>query len=391
MPTASPLPEPEADALLASDELAQAIALEIDRAGGFLPFSRFMELALYRPASGYYMAGMTPLGGQGDFTTAPELTPLFGRTLAHQIAPYCRGADVLELGAGTGRLAADVLVELRALDALPRRYRILEVSPSQQARAHATLSERAPFATVEWLDRLPEAIEGVVLANEILDAVPCELIVRSASGWLERGVVRGAAGARFGFADRAPSAERAAFYERRLPAGLETGYVTEVNPAAEALVASVSAALAHGLALWIDYGFPRAEYYHPDRSQGTLVAHYRHRVHSDVLKWPGLQDLTAHVDFSAMAEAARAAGCDVLGYTSQARFLLNAGIADRLAGNPEETVAWLAQSNALMRLVSEAEMGELFKVLAVGRGVADELAGFEAGDRRGALLPERQG
>ncbi|MFZ0105309.1 MAG: SAM-dependent methyltransferase, partial [Thiobacillus sp.] len=335
---------------------------------------------------GYYAAGTTKFGTAGDFVTAPELTPLFGRTLAHAIRPVLAecGGDILELGGGSGRLAVDVLTELQRLDALPARYAILEVSAELRARQQATLAHELPqlLERVQWLDALPEHFRGVVLGNEVLDALPVELVHWTEAGPMTRGVRLD--GEAFGWEERPISDPELRALAESL--ALAPGYVSEISLAAPALIASLAERLDSGLILMIDYGFGRAEYYHPQRHMGTLRAHYRHHALDDPFFLPGLCDLTAHVDFSAVAESGTACGLALAGYTSQANFLLNAGVADLLMQTtPEDAATYLPQANAVQRLVSPAEMGELFKVIALTRACGAPLAGFARGDRRHTL------
>ena len=377
----STLPPPSPEALAHSGRLIDHIRGQMVAAGGWLPFARYMELALYAPGLGYYASGTAKLGAAGDFVTAPELTPLFGRTLARPIAEVLNqtGGDLIELGAGSGRLALDLLLELETLESLPERYLILEVSPDLRARQRALLNGKAAhlLARVAWLDNLPDAVTGVVLGNEVLDALPAHLLYRGGGSWLERGVIWDEG---FAWEDRVLA-------EGVLPTALpeQEGYLTEVCPAATALVASLAERLRHGMLVFLDYGFPRAEFYHPQRHMGTLRVHYRHHSLDDPFYLPGLADITAHVDFSAVAAAGRAAGLDLLGYTSQSHFLINAGLLDLLGEMDPNTLAYLRAASAAQKLLQPTEMGELFKVIALGRGVDTPLAGFARGDRREAL------
>lgn len=379
----------------ASARLRDVIAAEIAAADGWIPFSRFMQLALYAPTLGYYSGGATKVGRDprdgSDFATAPELTPLFARALARPIAAVLAagGDTIVELGPGSGRLAADLLEALADLGSLPTRYQLLDVSAELRDRQRALLADRDPALAgrVEWLDALPAGIDGVVVANEVLDAIPVELVAYDDGTWRRRGVsnVDGA----FVFADRPIDAAGlqaladAGLLRRDLPAG----YVTELHGAAEALVASIAERLSErSVAFWIDYGFPESEYYHPQRAGGTVMAHRGHRATPDVLTEVGRQDLTAHVDFTGAARAARSAGARVVGYTSQASFLIDCGIADALGPRTDDARTWLRQASALQTLLSEAEMGELFKVLAIARRPWT-LPGF-ARDRRASLEME---
>jgi SAM-dependent MidA family methyltransferase len=380
------LPAPTPDALAHCQRVVAHLRSQIQRAGGWISFAQFMEAALYAPGLGYYAAGAMKLGAAGDFVTAPEMTPLFGRTLAQAIAPVLSetSGDVLELGAGSGRLAVDLLGELERLDALPARYRILEVSADLRARQQECIARERPHLVqrLQWLDTLPEQFNGVILGNEVLDALPVELVHWTEAGPLSRGVVL--EGEAFGWQDR-PITDPL-LRARADALDLAPGYLSEINLAADALVASLAHALDRGLILMIDYGFGESEYYHPQRHMGTLRAHYRHHALDDPFYFPGLADLTAHVDFSAVARAGTAAGLELAGYASQANFLLNAGLTDLLMQvSPSDAAAYLPQANAVQRLVSPAEMGDLFKVMALSRGDIAPLAAFARGDRRHTL------
>ncbi|MCW5575355.1 MAG: SAM-dependent methyltransferase [Burkholderiales bacterium] len=378
----SALPQPAADALALSARLETLIRDDIAAAGGWIGFARYMELALYAPGLGYYSAGSRKLGAAGDFTTAPEMSPLFGRVLARQIAPLVNEdlSDIIELGAGSGALAVTLLAELAALDRLPRQYHILEVSADlrerQQARVAAALPGLLP--RVQWLDRLPERMNAVVIGNEVLDALPVHRIRRTGGRTQELGVsVDG--GGRFTWACR-PAFPALAAAVPELP----EDYETEIGLAAQALVADLGRRLERGLLLFFDYGFPAHEFFHPQRDRGTLMCHYRHHAHDDPFLWPGLQDITAHVDFSAVARAAPQ--LELLGYASQAQFLINGGITGLLSEIPAADAARYAPLAAqAQKLLSPAEMGELFKVIALGRGVAGPLPGFARGNRSHTL------
>ena len=378
-----PAPPPEAAAL--SEKLVRLIAGEIRRGGGWLSFARYMELALYAPGLGYYMAGARKLGRDGDFVTAPEISPLYGRALARQLAQLTALGltEILEIGAGSGALAADLLTELERLDCPPERYLILELSPDLRDRSRDTLARRAPrlLERVAWLSRLPPSFAGIVIGNEVLDAMPVHVFERQGSRIVELGV-----------ALRNGNFEWSARPAGRAPAGPDPacfpadGYRTEIQLVARGFVSSVGEALTHGAALFIDYGFPRHEYYHPQRARGTLMCHYRHRAHDDPFFLPGLQDITAHLDFSALARAGREGGLELLGYTGQAQFLVNCGITEILSETPAaDAAAYAPLAAQAMRLLSPAEMGELFKVIALGKGVGQPLRGFAQGDRSGTL------
>jgi SAM-dependent MidA family methyltransferase len=373
-------PVADAAALRHSAAVETRVREEIAAAGGWLSFARYQEIVLYAPGLGYYVAGTRKFGTQGDFTTAPEMTSLFGRTLAHQLAQIL-GSDgeVLELGAGSGRLAVDVLRALQALDRAPQRYRILEVSAELAQRQRRLLAEHVPKLAerVEWLTALPERLTGVVLANEVLDALPVHVLSWRENGLFERGVTL--AGGRLAWGERPADGELQAFASKIV---VDPPFVSEVAPRVSALVASLAQRLERGVLLFLDYGFGRSEYYHPQRSAGTLLCHYQQRVHDDPFLLPGLQDISTHVDFTAVAEAGAQAGLRLLGYTTQAQFLINCGITRELAATPAEHAAlYLPQAAAAHKLLSPAEMGELFKAIALGRGIEAPLLGFSSGDK----------
>ncbi len=376
------LPAPAPEAAAHSHELAERIAGEIAEAGGWIPFSRYMELVLYAPGFGYYTAGARKIGGEGDFVTSPEISPMFARCLAmqaHQVMDRT-APEILELGPGTGLLAADLFAELKSQGCAPRKYRLLEVSADLRERQRARIAERHPddLDRFEWLDSLPGSIRGFAIANEVLDVLPFSLVRRAPGGEiLERGVSVSEAG--FAWEDvPLPDGDLRRRALRVLPPG-DFEYLTEVNLAAEGLVRTLAGSLEAGLALFIDYGYAHAEYYHPQRSMGTLRCHYRHRFHGDPFFLPGLQDITAHVDFSAMAKAAESAGAEVMGYTTQAHFLISCGLAVLVSdGDPGMTLSRLKATSAVLRLINPQEMGEIFKVLGVARGIAPPFLGFQS-------------
>jgi len=379
----SSLPDPPATEREHSARVVDAVREEIARSGGWISFAHYMQIVLYAPGLGYYVAGARKFGPAGDFVTAPETTKLFAQALAAQVAPILAvtaAHEIVELGAGSGALAADLLNALAKLDALPSRYAIVEVSPDLRERQRASVARIAPdhAARVEWLDALPAAIDGAVVMNEVLDAIPPHLIVRRNGQWLERGVTCGVS---LKWEDRPLDDEsmRALAAERFPAAG---DYVSEINPAAEALVEDLGRRMTGGAFLVIDYGFPQREYYHPQRSEGTLMGHFRHHAHANPFLWPGLSDLTAHVDFTAIALAGERTGLRVAGYTPQAAFLLACGILNRLrdVGDPS-SVAYLRETAAVHKLTSPAEMGELFKVLALAKSDPIEWPGFALADR----------
>ena len=382
----SSLPQPSREAQAHSDQLCALIHRDISLQGGWIPFSRFMELALYAPGLGYYSAGARKLGAAGDFVTAPEISPLFGRTLARQIAEIMAHSTphIIELGAGSGQLAVDILSELEQQDHLPERYDILEVSADLRERQQVLLKARLPhlFNRVHWLDAAPGSISGVLIANEVLDALPVHLVRWTDSRIVERGVASD--GKRFVWQERLPQIPALHHLAQQISVPDDT--LSEISLAARGLVGSLSERLQHGVLLFMDYGFGAREYYHPQRACGTLMCHYRHRAHDDPFFLPGLQDITAHVDFTAVAEAAIDAQLHLYGYTTQAHFLLNCGITDLLAKtNPDNVREFLPLSEQLQKLTSPAEMGDLFKVMALGKGVDRPLCGFTSGDKSRSL------
>jgi SAM-dependent MidA family methyltransferase len=375
----APLPEPCEEARQSSLALSRRIEDEIESAGGWMPFVRYMELALHCPGLGYYGGGAQKFGDSttgGDFVTAPELTPLFGQTLAAQAAQIMAlsGPFVLEVGAGSGRLAADILLAVPV-----ERYFILELSGELRARQREAIAAAAPalLDRVEWLDALPKRFSGCVIANELLDAMPVHALAWREGGLKERGVETAETG--FRWAERpAP----AFLVEATRSWQVEAPYESEIGLVAAGWMAEWGKRLEKGALLLIDYGLPRHEYYHPANNRGTLRCHYRHRTHEDPFWWPGLSDITAHVDFTAIAEAGHAAGLEVLGYTNQATFLINCGIGERLAARRENAgPSALRAAGAVQMLISPNEMGELFKVIAFGRGMGEPLLGFARGDR----------
>ena len=391
-------PPPSPDALAHSQRLQALIAAEIEATDdGRLGFDRYMELALYAPGLGYYSAGARKFGGAGDFVTAPEISPLFSRCLARQCADILEtlgGGDVLELGAGSGVMAADMLRELATLDRLPARYLILELSGELRERQQQTLAAQVPELAerVQWLDRLPEQpLRGVILGNEVLDALPVKRVMRSAHGWRE--LCAGLDGEQFMEVSREPDEALTQALER-LPGSLPEGYRTEINTGLAPWLQTLAEMLGEGSMLWLDYGLPRAEYYHPQRLTGTLRCHYRHRAHNDPWRWPGLQDITAWVDFTAVAEALTDAGLGLDGYTTQAHFLLGGGLealagaalSDPGAGESEAQVRnRLDVAAQIKRLTLPSEMGEAFKVIGFATDPALAWRGFGLRDMAAKL------
>ena len=348
-----------------SGALQARIEDAIRAGGGWLAFERYMQMALHEPGLGYYASAAPKFGAPGDFVTAPELGELFGRTLARQLAEL--DGPILELGAGSGALAE---VLLKNLDC---EYFILETSAELRARQKEKLG-----AAVVFLERLPERFRGAVLANEVVDAMPVHAVAWRAQGIMERGV----SGA-LEWAERPASGELLRVAQQ---IDVPVPYESEINLLARAWMRSLAGMLEQGLVLVVDYGFPRHEYYHPQRSAGTLMCHRRHRAHDDPFREPGAQDVTAHVDFSALAESGVDGGLELLGYTSQAQFLVNCGITEVLGeANVDNALRYAPLAAEAHKLLSPAEMGELFKVLALGRGLARPLAGFSRGDRSHTL------
>lgn len=387
-------PPPDEAAARHSAELRARIDAAIAMAGGRMDFAEYMAMALYAPGLGYYSAGQTRFGAGGDFTTAPLMSPLFAATLAREVQRTLEAVDgdtVLEFGAGTGRMAADLLEALAAAGAAPRRYLIIEVSADLRAEQARTLEALDPDLRdrVAWLERLPSApIRGVVLANEVLDALPVRRFQRTASGVEALAVGHDETGALAWQTRPADDELQAAVAAIETATGerLPAGYCSEWCPSLAPWVAELGALLDAGVALLIDYGYPRAEYYHPQRHTGTLLCHYRHRAHDDPFFWPGLQDITASVDFSAVADAGRDAGLELLGFATQGNFLTGAGLTEVLqarAGDDPHRAAELAQS--AKPLIFPDELGERFKVLGLGRGMNAALPGFGFADHRARL------
>ncbi len=375
-----------------SERLMTRIRGEIAQHGGWISFARFMELALYEPGLGYYTAGARKFGSNGDFVTAPELSPLFSRCIATQCAEVLSalgGGDILEVGAGSGLMAADTLNELQALDRLPRRYLILEVSADLRERQLATLTTRAVrhVARVSWLDELPAPLRGVIVANEVLDALPVDRFrIRSGRvnalgvNWQEN---------RLGWSE-APAAQplenRVREIESQIGSSFMEGYTSEINLRLDPWLRSLAGVLESGLMLLIDYGLPRRQYYREERRDGTLLCHFRQRFHSDPFIYVGLQDIGAWVDFTAVAETASEAGLTVAGFTTQAHFLMGLGIEQHLkAAGERELVERLSLARQAMLLTLPGEMGERFKVIGLTRGVRQPLKGFAIRDLAASL------
>ena len=436
-----PIPSPQAQAL--SQQLSDLIQQKIKNASGWISFADFMHMALYTPGLGYYSGGATKFGLAGDFVTAPEISPLFAKTLALQAAQILAssGGDILELGAGTGKLAADLLLELQVLNQLPMQYFILEVSGHLRQIQRETLQKKLPlelFKKVVWLDTLPpspqpsptrgegviatalaaainspqpsptrgegvaapqladispsplegegwgegsKGFNGLILANEVLDAIPVHLIVNTSQGLHERGV---SFDGDFIWQDK-PLA-KGKLHDEVSAYSLPINYLTEVCPAASALILSLAEMLENGVILLVDYGFGAAEYYHSQRNQGTLMCHYQHYAHDNPLINIGLQDITAHVNFTQIAMAAEAHGIRLAGHVNQAQFLINCGILEVLAKtSPNDMATYAPLAAAAQKLLSPAEMGELFKVIAFSKNFDAPLIGFKDGDKSHVL------
>ncbi len=387
------LSTPTGSAYQHSCAVQEMICAEIATAGGWIPFTRYMELALYAPGMGYYCGGAAKFGGTGDFVTAPEISPLFGKAVAQQGAQVleCMGENsnnILEFGAGSGKLALDLLLEMEKLERLPKHYFILEVSGELQNRQKELFEKLAPhlLSRVDWLEHLPAKFEGLILANEVLDAMPVHLVVWRGTNLFERGVAWN--GRALEWSDHILVNRELFKVARELSPQINSDgenvgtYVSEISLSTRRFMRSLAGILQQGAIVLIDYGFGYSEYYHSQRNRGTLMCHYRHHAHEDPFYFPGLQDITSHVDFSAIAQVATAEGLELLGYTSQAHFLINCGITEILARIPAENAGdFLPLANQLQKLVSPAEMGELFKVIVFGKNIQQPLVGFTSGDK----------
>lgn len=406
------MPEPSVEAQSYSQQLVEKIAAEIAASHGWVDFATYMNLALYAPNLGYYSGGAQKFGQYGDFITAPELgvayqsdkkisgsyrPSLFAQTLANQVVQVMAEmksdnlfdvfeSGILELGAGTGRLALDLLLVLQQMGQLPSHYYILEVSAHLRSVQTETIQKMLPegiFSRVVWLDTLPEAFSGLILGNEVLDALPVHIVKNTDNGLVEVGVSQNADG-QLVWKEQALTNKLLADEVSEL--NLPTGYMTEICPLATGLIASLATVLQQGVILLIDYGFTRQEYYHAHRSEGTLMCHYRHFAHSDPLIYIGLQDITAHVDFTRVAVAGVENGLDCRGFSSQTQFLINCGITECLAQiSPNDMAVYAPLASQAQKLLSPAEMGELFKVIAFSKQFTSPLLGFQQGDKRHTL------
>jgi SAM-dependent MidA family methyltransferase len=380
------LPIPSAQALAHSAQLQSLIQQHIQQQGGWIDFATFMHMALYTPSLGYYSGGAKKFGIGGDFVTAPEVSALFGRALARQAAQVIAltQGDILELGAGTGKLAADLLQALQQLDALPEYYFILEVSDYLRQIQRENLQAWLPdylFKCVIWLDTIPSQFKGMVIGNEVLDAIPVHIVGKQQGVLVERGVIW-----QDGFKWQHHPLTAGPLQDAVVALNLPEGYLTEIAPAATGLMHSLASCMQQGVICMLDYGFGASEYYHSQRNAGTLMCHYQHYAHSDPLIHVGLQDITAHVNFTAIAEAAVSQQLQVVGYVNQAHFLINCGILQLLEQtSPAQMEVYAPMVSAVQKLLSPAEMGELFKVILLGKCIDTPLLGAIQGDKRHML------
>jgi len=381
------LPAPSMEALAHSNQLLEYILSQIKIHHGSISFSQYMEFALYTPQLGYYSAGTKKFGEKGDFITAPEISPLFSQCLAHQcqqILTHFLQGDILEIGAGSGKMAAHLLMELSRIQALPKHYFILELSASLKKQQEETLASLCPelLHKVVWLNAFPTSrIQGVILANEVLDAMPVSRFQIQEKKVYEIKVQATHDQLNYVLSKEVRPEIHALYYSQPWP----THYISEINLNLTPWIFSISDVLEAGVVLLIDYGFPEKEYYHPQRSMGTLMCHYRHYAHTDPFLYPGLQDITAHVNFTHVAEAALQSQLEILGYTHQAAFLLGCGLLEFLKIESTNEKSKVLQNSAVHKLTSPAEMGELFKVIALGRQFEEPLIGFSLIDKRYAL------
>jgi SAM-dependent MidA family methyltransferase len=386
------LPKPDDISATHSARVAEYLREKITTAGGKISFAEFMQDALYAPGLGYYSAGATKFGGAGDFITAPEVSSVFGRVLARQCAEVLSGIKdgaVLEAGAGSGKLALDMLTAFEEMDALPSTYNILEVSADLADRQQRQLQDRFPHLVgrIRWLSELPENFDGVIVANEVVDALPVERFVKRKAEVVQLCVSVGDGGFVWSEA-QAPYqlSEFVAGIEADLGRTLEEGYVSEVSLASPQWVADLARSLRHGVMFLFDYGVSRREYYAPDRTDGWLRCHYRHHAHNNPLIYPGIQDLTAWVDFSSLAGSAVKNGLEILGYQTQSQFLMGGGLTIEMAGFYELPIAeQLALSGQIKTLTLPGEMGENFKCIALGRGAISVPSAFQFADRTETL------
>jgi len=388
--TESILPVPDQDALVQSEKLIECIKAALHKQGGTISFDEYMKLALYEPGLGYYSAGSRKFGSKGDFVTAPELSPIFSQCLAHQcmqILNELGTGTILELGAGTGAMAKDILLELEKQNSLPDKYLILEVSADLKQCQQDNLKETIPhlLERVVWLDTLPEeGVTGIILANEVLDALPVKRFKKSAAGFKEMKV--GLGDNQFDWVESDPE-EKLINSLQRLENDLSTSfpgnYISEINTQLVQWLNGLENILNKGVMLFIDYGYSTAEYYHPERRDGSLLCHYRHRVHADPFYYPGLQDITSSANFTAVAESADSIGLHVSGYTNQTYFLFGCGLENLLTDmNQLDIKAQTKIAQQVRVLTMPEEMGERFKVMALTKEYDHALRGFSLMDQR---------
>lgn len=379
------LPQPDSRALAISQRVISLLQQKIKAASQPLSFADYMQTVLYEPGLGYYNNGCIKFGADGDFITAPEISPLFSRCLAQPIAQVLATLEtsqpvILELGAGNGVMAVELMRALQRQNCLPSAYWILELSADLRARQQQLVCETIPELAKHfvWLDHLPQQTwRGVLVANEVLDAMPVTLFAHLEDSYYERGVSIGSDNSFVWQNKIATESLQASLLS--LEVSLPHGYQSEINLWLKPWFKSLAEFFQEGAMLFMDYGFPRQEYYHPQRSEGTLMCHYRHQAHHDPFLYPGLQDITAHVDFTAVAEAAHAAGLDVLHYTNQANFLVNCGIEKFV--NKKDEANYFAFAQQIKTLTLPHEMGELFKVIALGKNYQQPLVGFQSHDQ----------
>jgi SAM-dependent MidA family methyltransferase len=382
----SSLPIPNAEAQAHSQQLATLIQHYISQSQGWISFADFMQMALYEPQLGYYSGGAKKFGHGGDFVTAPEISPLFAQTLANQAAQVLADTQgsILELGAGTGKLALDLLRALQDMNQLPEQYCIMEVSAHLRHIQQETLHKALPAELMQrvlWLDTLPQDFVGMIVGNEVLDAIPLHLVHHTAQGLYERGV---AFNGNFVWEDKPLLSGN--LFEAASALALPQDYLTEICPAASGLIASLAYTLKRGVIIMLDYGFSAREYYHPQRNLGTLMCHYQHYAHTEPLVYVGLQDITAHVDFTSIAHAGVNNELELAGFCSQAQFLMNCGILDLMSKvSPHDMANYAPLAAAAQKLLSPAEMGDLFKVIAFSKQFDAPLLGFSAGDKSHTL------